>query len=274
MEKPSMRPARTATTLGLALGLLAFTAMHAEERTEFGRATRGEAALIGVLYDLKQTQSRQPTDVTPSTYADVIDEFLAKNWDERVLNRYYRVSRPLYTTQVFIPFMDADNAPRAFGVEKTVAPSRWVIHYKGQVSPPTDGTYRFVGTADDIMAIAINGRTVFVSHLNDTYLRRCTWRSSDYNAPRGCYRTLTNGDWFTAKKNEIVDLDIIVGERPGLAFNAFILVQAKGERYPLDSDNQPILPIFQVAPYDTPSANNVKIEPRFSKNSPIWICHQ
>src|SRR5271167_3791405 len=132
------------------------------QSSAFGKSTQSEAALIGVLYDLKQTQDHKPTNVDPETYSAVIDEFLSKGWDESVLNRYYRVSKPLYTTQIFIPNMNADKAPEAFGAERTVKPSRWVIHYKAQVSPPSGGTYRFWGIADDIMAAAVNGKTVLV----------------------------------------------------------------------------------------------------------------
>src|SRR5277367_6000387 len=109
------------------------------QSSAFGSSQESEAALIGVLYDLKQTQDHQSTNVDPETYTTVMDEFLSKGWDEKVLNRYYRVSHPLYTTQIFIPNMNADKAPDAFGAQKTVKPSRWVIHYKGQISPPSAG---------------------------------------------------------------------------------------------------------------------------------------
>jgi hypothetical protein len=41
------------------------------------------------------------------------------------------------------PDMMAGVAPKAFGVEKTVEPNHWLIHYKGRVSPPENGRYRF-----------------------------------------------------------------------------------------------------------------------------------
>jgi hypothetical protein len=46
-----------------------------------------------------------------------------------------------------------------------VQPSNWIIHYKGQVSPPSAGTYRFWGTADDLIAVAVNGKTELVYYL-------------------------------------------------------------------------------------------------------------
>jgi hypothetical protein len=73
----------------------------------FVHTTMGEAALVGIMYDLKQDQSRHPTAENSNTYFDVVTEFLKKDWDEEVLNHYYRVSNPVYTTQIFIPNMSA-----------------------------------------------------------------------------------------------------------------------------------------------------------------------
>src|ERR1700677_40146 len=162
-------------TLTLVFALPAHCLADAQS-SAFGSSTQSEAALVGVLYDLKQTQDHQPTSVDPETYTTVIDEFLSKGWDESVLNRYYRVSRPLYTTQIFIPNMNADKAPEAFGAQKTVKPSRWVIHYKGQLSAPETGTYRFWGIADDVMAAAVNGKTVVVGARRDVHMLKPGWK--------------------------------------------------------------------------------------------------
>ncbi|MFZ4777343.1 MAG: hypothetical protein ACOYM3_18400 [Terrimicrobiaceae bacterium] len=117
------------------------------ETSVFGSRQVSESALIGILYDLKQSQEKEPIHMDTETYGEIVDEFLSKGWDESVLNRYFRAARPLYTTQIFIPLINADAAPRAFGVEKIVKPSFWLIHYKGQVVAPCDGTWRFWGPA-------------------------------------------------------------------------------------------------------------------------------
>src|ERR1700677_1400660 len=98
-------PGRGILTTGLLLLLLACAPALADDdqSSVFGKSTQSEAALMGVLYDLKQTQTHQPTNVDPERYSAVIDEFLSHGWDENILNRYYRFSKPLYTTQIFIP---------------------------------------------------------------------------------------------------------------------------------------------------------------------------
>src|SRR5207302_1392112 len=112
--------------------------------TVFGSAQRSAGALIGILYDFKQNQKRQPVAMDRQIFERVVAQFIDADWDEGLLNAYYRVPRALYATELQINTINADTAPRAFGVEKTVEPRTWLVHYKGQVAAPEDGTYRFV----------------------------------------------------------------------------------------------------------------------------------
>jgi hypothetical protein len=241
-----------------------------------GQSSAGEAALMGVFYDLKQTPSHQFSGITPGNYAHVVHEFIAQKWSERVLNRFFRVSRPIYTTQIFDPYMNSDEAPRAFGVEKLVQPTRWLIHYKGQISAPAPGTYRFWGASDDVLIVAINSKTELVAcypDIQDEVKADC-WKQTDHDGAQVVRQHLRPGDWFTVGANEIVDLDVLTGDRPGGQYYAFLLVEKKGETYQRDNENNPILPIFQLAPYNTPVLNDISLQPRFAKGYPIWKCNQ
>lgn len=241
-----------------------------DESNVFGESKQSEAAFMGVLYDLKQTQDRKPTNVDPNTYSAVIDEFISKGWDESVLNRYYRFSKPLYTTQIFIPNMNANEGPKAFGAEKLVKPSRWVIHYKGQVSPPSAGTYRFWGIADDVMAAAVNGKTVLVGQRRDMKMPKTNWTPSERDGAHAGDGELRPGDWMTFKEGEVFDLDVIIGERPGGIFNAFLMVEKQGASYNTDKRGHLILPIFQIAPYNTPATRDAE----FATGFPTWESYQ
>jgi len=243
----------------------------------FGKETTTQAALMGILYDLKQTQQHAPTGVDVTSYGTVLDEFLSKGFDESVLNQYYRTSKPLYTTQIYIPVMSASEAPKAFNVEKIVKPSRWVIHYKAQVLPPEDGTYRFLGYADDVIVVAVNGQIV----LNGSrpsftgLLKKMNWRPSERlpDYPAGNLR-LVAGDWVPLTVNQPVDLDILIGEHPGGQFCAFLLYEKQGANYPSTpgAKSHPILPLFQVAPYDgvLPDRDGTVT----SINQEFWKCLQ
>ena len=224
------------------------SADEAENGSAFGKRTLSESGLIGMIYDLKQTQKRQPAT---GDYMTVVKEFLDSDWDESVLNRYFRAVQPIYATQIFIPLMPANAAPAAFGMEKIIKPSRWVIHYKGQISPPEDGTYRFVGYADDIMFAAINGQIVCQGSRNDVWIDSLLPQQASTQGPAIANGNLSLGTWMELKKDVPVDLDLLIGERPGSMFCAFLLYEKMGVTYP-EKDGKTIYPVFQLAPGETP----------------------
>ncbi len=217
----------------------------------FGQSERSDPSLIGILYDLKQTPSREKSKETEGSYLKVLAEFLDEGWNEAVLNRFYRVTRPLYSTQIWIPPIDANEAPKAFGVGNIVAPRMWPVHYKGQVTAPEDGTYRFVGFADNVMAVAVNSQTVLVSYIRGSSVP-CQWTKNNPKARSNAFLNFReppfDGDWIDFKKGQPVDLDIILGERPGGGFCAFLMIEKKGETYKKSKSGKPILPVFQLAP--------------------------
>lgn len=215
----------------------------------FGTRQRLGSALVGIFYDLKQTQQRVPVPNHAGNYPRALDEFLISGFDEALINRYFRAALPLYTTQLSIRRMSAGAAPKAFGVEDVVAPSYWIIHYKGQVAPPADGTYRFVGNFDDVLIVAVNRRIVLNGSRADTKLPLIKWTEPADKGPRVAANGLSAyGDWVELKAGQPVDIDIIIGERPGGSFYGVLLYQKKGETYPLNAQGHIILPLFQTAP--------------------------
>ncbi len=235
--------------LAAGLILLANLASVTRAADYFGSTERREAALIGILYDLKQDQERRPKN---ADFQELLGRFVREGWEEEILNDYYRATRPLYTTQVFVPIIGADTAPRAFGVEDIIRPRQWVVHYKGQVRPPHAGTFRFVGLSDDLLAVAVNGKTVLIGEHGGSRLKNHGWRE----APRDQIRTGSGlavaGDWFTAREGEVIDLDVVIGERPGGQFAAWLMIQQQDVVYGKDADGKDILPVFQLAPAEVP----------------------
>ncbi len=78
--------------------------------------------MLGIFYDLKQSPKRQP--LPDQDHLKTVGLFLDSGWDERVLNPYFRATKPLYATEVFIPTRSANAAPQAFGLEGVVKPSK------------------------------------------------------------------------------------------------------------------------------------------------------
>jgi len=236
----------------------------------FGVKERSEGSLIGILYDLKQTQDRAKTGMNVNVYSQVVDEFLAKKLDDSVLDRFYRVTQPLYATQIYIPIMAAKAAPKAFGAEKTVLPSMWLIHYKGQVVPPETGRFRFVGYADDWIAVAVNGEITLVAARHDTRLPQTQWKSPEKTGMKAGNGSLKVGDWVDFKKGTPFDIDIMMGERPGSSFCAFLMIEKEGGTYQtIPEKGYPILPIFQVVK-KVGKPTNISAGPPFSETPSVW----
>jgi hypothetical protein len=242
--------------------------LRADETTAFGSDRRGTAALVGIFYDLKQSQQRVALPGSGRDYAKIVDEFLVSGLDEGLLNRFFRAGRPLYTTQIATGRLNAEAAPKAFGVEGVVQPRLWVVHYKGQVAPPEDGVYRFVGAADDMLAVTIERKVVLVGNHPATKFPVLNWqRAVDPGPKPAAHEGAIYGDWIELRAGRPVDIDILVGERPGGIFNALLLYQKKGEVYPLTKKGEVVLPLFQIAA--RPSS-----ETRYLTDRPPWKCFE
>jgi hypothetical protein len=241
---------------------------RAQDDSVFGRNERKGATLIGIFYDLKQTQQREPIPEFAKRYCPSLDEFLVSGFDEALLNRFFRAALPLYTTQLAIPMMNANGAPKAFGVEKMVKPSYWVVHYKGQVAPPADGTYRFVGNFDDLLVVAINRKVILDGSRSDTKFPRLAWKEPADRGPKVAANEISRyGNWIDLKAGVPVDLDILIGERPGGQFHGVVLYEKKGETYPRSERGQAILPLFQTA-------ENPMKDRTFLTDRPPWKCFE
>jgi hypothetical protein len=248
---------------------------QALDTSEYGSVEKKGSALIGILYDTKQNQKMQRKKMGAGAYDELVNEFLASGWDERILNRYFRTTRALYTSQIYIPLSPAKKAPSAFGVQEVVRPSFWLVHYKGQVTPPTSGRWRFWGYGSEVCSVAVNGETVLASNwiedgkLHPIPIPDVDWKSSAPPGRRVHKGLLTAGSWMDLKAGEIVDLDILIGERAGGNFCATLLIEKEGESYPSD-DKGPIYPVFQLADFDTPVEKKASKAPPFMPKGPIW----
>ncbi|HEX7260405.1 MAG TPA: hypothetical protein VF258_01195, partial [Luteolibacter sp.] len=145
---------------GLGAGLGAGAGSGGGMGTVFGLADLNVQALTGTFYDMKQTDKREPTDVEASGMKPIINEFVNGGWRDNDLKKYFRAPQKLRQTKIFIPQMSASGAPSAFGCEKEVQPSRWIVVYRGSVIAPKSGRFRFVGAADDILVVRFNRKVV------------------------------------------------------------------------------------------------------------------
>ncbi len=249
--------------------ILSCARLSAQSITEFGSAEFNENALIGILYDTKLNQEREKMPMNIPVYNRLIDEFLASGWDESVLNRFFRASRALYATQLFIPLISAGAAPAAFGVEEIVQPMYWLVHYKGQVTPPSSGRWRFWGWGEEVCSVAVNGENVLLANWKEINTPSVGWKSPEKPGQVAANGRLVAGDWIDLKAGDIIDLDVLIGERGGGVFASFLLIEKEGETYAMHEGN-PVLPVFQLAPFKTPQPESSKKGPVIAENGPIW----
>lgn len=230
----------------------------------FGFDETLEDDLIGTMYDLKlESSGKKATGLGDSDtdFYKAVRGLLAGNRvNESALRRYFCVPKKLGATQIFIPSCDASEAPKVFQVADKVKPNYWVIHYKGRFSPPVSGQYRFVGKADDLLWVAVEGRTVLEAHWdNQNFLTN--WRPRDHVNEHSIYdfmggntdgdrqrAFLTYGDWINLEAGKPKDLEILLGEYGGGRFFGVLLIQQQGQEDKKGkSKERPLIPLFMTA---------------------------
>ncbi len=267
----------------------------------FGALSSTPNALIGTFYDLKQTDKRKPTNISNEQTQEVIREFVNRGWKETFLSRdYFQAPQKLYQTKIYIPLMQAEGAPAAFNCEKDVQPSRWIIVYRGVVTPPTSGRYRFVGAGDDVLVVRFNSKHVFDhgfyggttgTHLsrmkdvltggNDDRERQRELKDSPMKIPVEFYKYDTTNNWngaigglavgptFEAKAGTAYPIEILLSEIPGGLFCASLMIEKVGEKYEKASTGSPILPVFRID-HQPPAVTTGDNAPPFQADGPSW----
>ena len=203
----------------------------------FGSSRGTGNEFIGNFYDLKKTRNGELSDIganrqlaweetaeqrakdkhevafwrhpkfeqARSEYKEAIRNF-AGSWNERRFEDYFKAPKQKYTTCFMMPEMEADQAPKAFGVADQVEPSFWVCHYKGTIAAPETGRYRFCGIGDDIMLVRIGKRLVLDASIGSSVTG---WKSdADSNRKFKLEHIdkdtggggMVVGDWFDLKK--------------------------------------------------------------------------
>jgi hypothetical protein len=235
--------------------------------TMFGLRGGGHG-LMGYFYDLKQTHGKKETGVTNERYGEVVTNFVRENWRAEVLHEYFKSPTPLYATQIMVPDMSADEGPKAFGLEGKVKPSRWLVHYKGKVSPPKSGTYHFVGAGDDVMLVRFNGKLV----LDRCWSIRTGWEPvANYNyGYTGIPGGFAKGTAIQVQAGQWYDMEVLIGEQPGGKVFFSLLIEEEGAQYAQDGRGNPILPIFRLSAAKMPPPGPGQTLPPHQENGPIW----
>jgi len=234
----------------------------------------GAAQLQGYLYDLKQTPDHKATQMDPGKYHNTIKQFIAGRWDPALFRNYYKSAKPLNTSSIFIPTIKAVDGPKAFGVENEVLPNMYVIWYKVTASSAQNGTFHFVGLADDILLVRVNGKTVLDASDRpvDDELRKKqqTYDTVNFKPTWEGDSKLWVGPPFQARSGDPLDIDVIIGEEPGGASNYFLYLQRDESTYQKQANNTPLLPVFQIDTQCLHPAGEAMSYPPFSSCLEPW----
>ncbi|MGC4013673.1 MAG: hypothetical protein QM755_04025 [Luteolibacter sp.] len=259
----------------------------------FGMIDPNANALTGTLYDTKQTAKRETNEFTEPEFLKVVNDFVKRGWNERDFEKFYQAPRKLYQTRLYIPKMDAGNAPKAFNCEQEVKPSRWVVLYRGTVTPPKSGRYRFVGCADDMLAVRFENKTVLDAGFYSAQLGRAVWggpsqvlagkvenRELEKELRRGFKLPVTFYDYpssagythmmggcmvgaeFDARQGSSYPIEILISEIPGGVFGAALMIEEMGATYSKAPSGAPILPLFRLDGSVPENSGDGAIRPR------------
>ena len=220
--------------------------------TAFGRT--GGGGLEGRFYDLKQDRKKKLNDIGDffkkgggnrlgrmyGEYRDLED----RRFNESSLRKFYQAKSALsFTHLVMDPSSSAKLAPEAFGVEKEVEPSAWVVVYDGKIDPVKPGEYQFNGFFDDVLLVYVDERLVLDGSWTEDY---SDMKQKFKEGPGMVGRKpIREGKWV--KLNPGTKIKIVVGESPGGKMGGGLFIREKGKKYKQQGGGD-VLPPFTTSP--------------------------
>jgi len=203
----------------------------------------------GVFYALGVDRNGQRNGLSLSDYNGVLGRFFRSGWNDLAFSKYYRAPQKLYTTFFYIPMSPAEGVPRSFGVSDDVYTYQWVVHYKGRIMSKRDGTFRFWGRGDNVLAVRLDGKEVLQAGHPAPTLIISDWRGSA-KEHRKYYRghgLMGVGDWFELKAGVPVEMEVVFGDPDGHWSQATLTIEDKDADYVKNRDGYPVLPVFKTS---------------------------
>jgi hypothetical protein len=242
----------------------------------FGSFTGQGGELTGYFYDFKQTPDRQSTDMDQDKYLAFLSKYVSQDWDNSLLEPYYKSKKPLFTTAFAIYTRPSEEAPAAFDLQNEVQAGLWIVLYHGKVEAPAAGDYRLCGFADNVMVVKINGETVFDGGWDSITHKPFLGQSLPFEMPSyissagGAHDPhLKIGPSFHVDAAQPVDMDVLIGDCGGVC-SFFLLIEKVGKTYDTTSDGFSKFPFFQIGNKPAPTFSNDQEHPPYSATPEPW----
>ncbi|MCH8476085.1 MAG: hypothetical protein LAT55_12765 [Opitutales bacterium] len=261
----------------------------------FGSTEQVDGTLQGYLFDLKQDARGNSRRISNTIFEDHIASFIRDHdWDRSWLQKeFFQAPNSLNTSQIFFPTVRADAGPAYFGAGDIVDERQWIVHYEGRFQPQRSGNFRFVGYAGEVVIVRLNGEVVLDG--SHPWLRTRSaspvygedqgqrsgramteWQEGGEDDHGYDHKVFSGGRWgshrfyygdvMNFRQGQVMDLEILIGERGGGDFNAFLLIKEVGKEIEMDDDGRPIHDLFQTMPSD----QHKSIEPYRSRQGPYF----
>jgi len=235
--------------------------------------TTDGSGLKGIFYDLKQTPSRGSTGLQYDDFYKKLRAFIDAGWNTGMMDKYYKSPTPLYSTRFAISDQSSKRAPAAFKVENEVKPAYWAAHYKGMVSAPETGNYRFMGYGDNVLVVRMDGHLVLDAGWNTIFPDK-PQLSHHYpliwlQGKKPPQFNLKSGPEFHMDAGQPVPMEVLIGDDGGEC-GFFLFIEKIGDKYDKSPDGTPKLPFFQLGASDPPQFGDGDLYPPFSDKGEPW----
>jgi hypothetical protein len=132
------------------------------------------------------------------------------------------------------------------------------------------GPIRFLGDAKDVLVAAVDGKVVLNgSHEHSQSV--APWTREENSMKVAAWDAYT-GNWVRVNAGQNMQIDILVGERPGVYFTAFLFVQEESGKYEKNAEGRLILPLFRTTGDQFPRGSPLEqyVSRIFSKTGPVF----
>ena len=229
----------------------------------FGSKGWADNRLVGSIYDFYRTQtgarSGYPQRGTGKRVNNMdwmvplVTAFIEEGWREEKLSSVFKGPVSLSITRVLVPYSSDSAAPQAFETDGKMTGGAWIAVYRGRVTAPETAMIRFLGNADNFIAVRLNKKTV----LNFS----CGKKPSETFRERDMHFPTARGGWIQVNKGTTYDMAILIGDAGGV-FNAWLGYEKKdrpGNRFLFHTEKADVL-------------QGKDIPQNFDPASPVWLC--